>query len=66
MRRVPKLASNDADYGRCQIADEALGMDRVEFMRRKEMSLITAKITIPLPFRTTIKEGELYEVIEKT
>lgn len=31
-----------------------------------EMFSVTARITILLPFRTSIKEGDLYEAIEKT
>lgn len=31
-----------------------------------EMFFVTARITISLPFRTSVKEGDLYEVIEKT
>jgi hypothetical protein len=31
-----------------------------------EMFFVTARITISLPFRTSVKEGDRYEVIEKT
>ena len=35
-------------------------------VEQSEDCLVTAKVAVSLPFRTSIKEGELYEVIEKT
>ena len=35
-------------------------------VEQSEDRLVTARVVVSLPFRTSIKEGDLYAVIEKT